>query len=177
MQTSRQWVYEVSNVALLMCASQCVMHESLEMPLQVSVYISHDRVVHYPKFTIAGIQMDIRKVKKLIELLEDSDVAEIEIKEGEESVRISRISAAPRRLPWPHHRWFQRPHFQHPPTNLPRRPRRTYHRAIFRSHQWSGLFIAPGPGSASVCRSWAKRFAWRPSMHHRGDENHESDRG
>jgi acetyl-CoA carboxylase biotin carboxyl carrier protein len=36
--------------------------------------------------------MDIRKVKKLIELLESSDVAEIEIKEGEESVRISRVS-------------------------------------------------------------------------------------
>ena len=36
--------------------------------------------------------MDIRKVKKLIELLESSDVAEIEIKEGEEAVRISRIS-------------------------------------------------------------------------------------
>ncbi len=34
--------------------------------------------------------MDIRKVKKLIELLEESNVAEIEIKEGEESVRISR---------------------------------------------------------------------------------------
>lgn len=34
--------------------------------------------------------MDIRKVKKLIELLEESGVAEIEIKEGEESVRISR---------------------------------------------------------------------------------------
>ncbi|MCH7882214.1 MAG: acetyl-CoA carboxylase biotin carboxyl carrier protein [Proteobacteria bacterium] len=34
--------------------------------------------------------MDIRKVKKLIELLEDSDIAELEIKEGEESVRISR---------------------------------------------------------------------------------------
>ena len=34
--------------------------------------------------------MDIRKVKKLIELLEASDVAEIEIKEGEEAVRISR---------------------------------------------------------------------------------------
>jgi len=40
--------------------------------------------------------MDIRKVKKLIELIETSDVAEIEIKEGEESVRISRNpSAAP----------------------------------------------------------------------------------
>lgn len=34
--------------------------------------------------------MDIRKVKKLIELLEESDIAEIEIREGEESVRISR---------------------------------------------------------------------------------------
>ena len=43
--------------------------------------------------------MDIRKVKKLIELLEESDINEIEIKEGEESVRISRsssvIAAAP----------------------------------------------------------------------------------
>ena len=36
--------------------------------------------------------MDIRKVKKLIELLEESDIAELEIKEGEESVRISRLS-------------------------------------------------------------------------------------
>ena len=36
--------------------------------------------------------MDIRKVKKLIELLEESNVAEIEIHEGEESVRISRMS-------------------------------------------------------------------------------------
>ncbi len=34
--------------------------------------------------------MDIRKVKKLIELMEESDVSEIEIKEGEESVRIAR---------------------------------------------------------------------------------------
>ena len=40
--------------------------------------------------------MDIRKVKKLIELLEESGVAEIEIHEGEESVRISRhASGAP----------------------------------------------------------------------------------
>ncbi len=34
--------------------------------------------------------MDIRKIKKLIELLEESDIAELEIREGEESVRISR---------------------------------------------------------------------------------------
>ena len=39
--------------------------------------------------------MDIRKVKKLIELLEESKISEIEIHEGEESVRISRHSAGP----------------------------------------------------------------------------------
>ncbi len=37
--------------------------------------------------------MDIRKVKKLIELLDESGIAEIEITEGEESVRISRCGA------------------------------------------------------------------------------------
>lgn len=39
--------------------------------------------------------MDIRKVKKLIEMLEESKVSEIEIHEGEESVRISRHSSTP----------------------------------------------------------------------------------
>ncbi len=38
--------------------------------------------------------MDIRKVKKLIEMLEESSLAEIEINEGEESIRISRASSA-----------------------------------------------------------------------------------
>jgi acetyl-CoA carboxylase biotin carboxyl carrier protein len=38
--------------------------------------------------------MDIRKVKKLIELLDESGVAEIEIHEGEESVRISRYASS-----------------------------------------------------------------------------------
>ena len=49
--------------------------------------------------------MDIRKVKKLIELLDESGIAEIEITEGEESVRISRYSssapAAPALAPAP----------------------------------------------------------------------------
>ncbi len=49
--------------------------------------------------------MDIRKVKKLIELLEESGIAEIEITEGEEAVRISRypntvpVAAAPAAMP------------------------------------------------------------------------------
>jgi acetyl-CoA carboxylase biotin carboxyl carrier protein len=37
--------------------------------------------------------MDVRKIQKLISLLEGSDVAEIEIKEGEDSVRISRVNS------------------------------------------------------------------------------------
>ena len=46
--------------------------------------------------------MDIRKIKKLIDLIEESDIAEIEISEGEESVRISRYSsAAPMQLAAP----------------------------------------------------------------------------
>ncbi|HEY8568878.1 acetyl-CoA carboxylase biotin carboxyl carrier protein [Microbulbifer sp.] len=44
--------------------------------------------------------MDIRKIKKLIELLEESDIGELEIKEGEESVRISRgVSGASFQMP------------------------------------------------------------------------------
>ena len=49
--------------------------------------------------------MDIRKVKKLIELLDESGIAEIEITEGEEAVRISRyptgVAAAPAPAPMP----------------------------------------------------------------------------
>ena len=47
--------------------------------------------------------MDIRKVKKLIELLEESGIAEIEITEGDDAVRISRYpqGAAPVMAPAP----------------------------------------------------------------------------
>lgn len=38
--------------------------------------------------------MDLRKIKKLIDLLDESNLAEIEIKEGEESIRISRTGKA-----------------------------------------------------------------------------------
>lgn len=45
--------------------------------------------------------MDLRKIKSLIQLLEESDVAELEITEGEESVRISRAGPAPATAPAP----------------------------------------------------------------------------
>lgn len=43
--------------------------------------------------------MDIRKIRKLIELLEETGISEIEIKEGEESLRLSRHSTAPVEMP------------------------------------------------------------------------------
>ena len=55
--------------------------------------------------------MDIRKVKKLMELLEESGMSEIEIKEGEESVKISRYGYSPA----PSHSFVQ----QQAPTSLP----------------------------------------------------------
>ena len=55
--------------------------------------------------------MDIRKVKKLIELLEESEVAEIEIHEGEESVRISRTPQATAAMP----QFIQAPPMAPPP--------------------------------------------------------------
>src|SRR3970040_2075183 len=48
--------------------------------------------------------MDIRKIKKLIEMLEESNLGEIEIKEGEESIRISRAGTAA-----PAAQWMQAP--------------------------------------------------------------------
>lgn len=47
--------------------------------------------------------MDLRKIKKLIELLEESQLAEIEIHEGEESVRLIRHHAQPASAPAPAH--------------------------------------------------------------------------
>lgn len=43
--------------------------------------------------------MDIRKIRKLIELLEETGISEIEIKEGEESLRLSRHSSVPMEAP------------------------------------------------------------------------------
>jgi acetyl-CoA carboxylase biotin carboxyl carrier protein len=47
--------------------------------------------------------MDIRKIRKLIELLEETGISEIEIKEGEESLRLSRHSSSPVESPQVHY--------------------------------------------------------------------------
>jgi len=55
--------------------------------------------------------MDIRKIKKMIELLEESGIAEIEIREGEETLRIARAVPAPAPAP-------QYAHFPPPPLTI-----------------------------------------------------------
>lgn len=90
--------------------------------------------------------MDIRKIKKLIELIEESDIAELEIHEGEESVRLSRYSsnvpptpAAAQAPPQP---------FAPSPAPAPEQPgeeKITGH--IVRSPMVGTFYRAPSPGS------------------------------
>ena len=73
-----------------------------ELALRAAAHLStHAR--KQPQYPGAPL-MDIRKVKKLIELLEESGIAEIEITEGEEGVRISRFPKAGRHM-MPRLRW------------------------------------------------------------------------
>lgn len=95
--------------------------------------------------------MDIRKIKKLIELVEESGIAELEITEGEESVRIHRGSSAP-----VHYQSAPMYHAQAPapaaapaPTTAPaaaEAPAITGH--IVRSPMVGTFYAAPAPGSA-----------------------------
>ena len=84
--------------------------------------------------------MDIRKVKKLIELLEESNIAEIEIHEGEESVRISRASTiAPTMLAAP----VAAPAAAAPAAAAPKEPEGH----IIRSPMVGTFYRAPSPGA------------------------------
>lgn len=61
-----------------------------QLPLDSWTFLMQNVALPDSLNQIEGLTMDIRKVKKLIELLEESGIAEIEIREGEETVRISR---------------------------------------------------------------------------------------
>ena len=93
--------------------------------------------------------MDIRKVKKLIELLEESGIAEIEIKEGEEAVRISRLPTgafATHALPPPP---SMPVHAMAPPTPAPEavaaKPRPNEH--VVTAPMVGTFYAAPTPGA------------------------------
>lgn len=96
--------------------------------------------------------MDIRKIKKLIELLDETGVAEIEIKEGEESVRISRhgvMHSAPiyHHAPMPaHHAVAETPAPASQPAAAPAAPEK--HQHTVNSPMVGTMYIAPSPGAA-----------------------------
>ncbi len=96
--------------------------------------------------------MDIRKVKKLIELLEESDINEIEIKEGEESVRISRASSVVNQVsyaPAPVQAAPAAPAPVAAPEAASQQPALSGH--LVNSPMVGTFYRAPAPGAATFC--------------------------
>ena len=127
--------------------------------------------------------MDIRKVKKLIELLEESNIDEIEIKEGEESVRISRNSApqfaaAPMAYTPPMAPAAPAPAPAAAPAPAEPAPQAAAASGHTVKSPMVGTFYrSPSPGSPPFVEVGAKRQSRRCTVHRRGDENDEPDRG
>jgi acetyl-CoA carboxylase biotin carboxyl carrier protein len=138
--------------------------------------------------------MDLRKIKALIDLLDKSNLAELEIKEGEESVRLARhSSAAPQMMMQappmqvqmhrgehhasrPRRRSRCRPWPPPPPRRRPsqgRRARRPHDPFADGRH----LLRLAEPGLAALREGRPDREAGRDAGHHRGDEDVQSDRG
>lgn len=100
--------------------------------------------------------MDIRKVKKLIELLEESNISEIEIQEGEESVRISRHPNGATWQPQPMPQYAQHPGYApsaSAPSTAPAseaEPQGTSYRGEAVNSPMVGTFYrSPAPGAKS----------------------------
>ncbi len=101
--------------------------------------------------------MDIRKIKKLIELLEESNLAELEIREGEETVRLSRWPKnMPMAAPAPQYAPIQIHGSQMPaaPGAAPNAPAATtpaeptFDGQVVRSPMVGTYYAAPSPGAA-----------------------------
>ncbi|MDE0762275.1 MAG: acetyl-CoA carboxylase biotin carboxyl carrier protein [Cellvibrionales bacterium] len=94
--------------------------------------------------------MDIRKVKKLIELLEESNINELEIVEGEESVRISRgapVAMAPQFAVAPN---LPTPPASNPnPTEVQESPAVKESGHLVRSPMVGSFYASPAPGASN----------------------------
>ena len=112
--------------------------------------------------------MDIRKVKKLIELIEESDVEELEIREGEDSVRISRrrgeavpVAAPPAAAPQPVQRPQPEGQTQESGDGEKTDPSESQGHLV-RSPMVGTFYRAPSPTSASFVESGQKVRAGDP---------------
>jgi acetyl-CoA carboxylase biotin carboxyl carrier protein len=120
--------------------------------------------------------MDLRKLKKLIDLVQESGIGEIEITEGEEKVRISRQAGGRRDDGRP----AMQPMALRPGPGGGRRPApappAAEPRATRSSRRWSGPSIArPRPG-ARLRRGRPVGLQGPDALHHRGHEAAERDR-
>jgi acetyl-CoA carboxylase biotin carboxyl carrier protein len=128
---------------------------------------------------------DIRKIKKLIELLETSGIAEIEIKEGEDSVRISRHAhgAAPLTMPpiWAAPGYgppMAGPMSAAPPAAPPTPAAEAETPGhVLRSPMVGTFYRSPAPGRPAFVEIGQRGQGRRHARHHRGDEDVQSDRG
>ena len=94
--------------------------------------------------------MDLRKLKTLIELVESSGIAELEISEGEERVRITRTVAQGQQLyaaAAAHNRLWQHLWQHLPPQwqSAPSRPNPRLRKATWSNHPWLAPSIVPLP--------------------------------
>lgn len=116
--------------------------------------------------------MDIRKIKKLIELVEESGISELEISEGEESVRISR--AAPAASFPVMQQAYAAPMMQQPaqsnaaaPATVPSMKRQQQRKSVVTSYvpRWLVLSTAPQARTQSVHRSGSESQRGRYPVH------------
>ncbi len=96
--------------------------------------------------------MDIRKIKKLIELLEESNIDELEIKEGEESVRIARNGSKNQYLQAPMQSYAPAPTFTQAPAAAPATAPAAAAPAAVSGHTVKSpmvgtFYLSPSPGS------------------------------
>lgn len=98
--------------------------------------------------------MDMRKIRKLIELLQETGIAEIEIKEGEESVRISREPSRPSQnmvyQPAPaYHHIAEVPSAQIAPTQQAAAPQPVVNKHTVKAPMVGTVYLSPSPGAKS----------------------------
>ncbi len=99
--------------------------------------------------------MDIRKIKKLIELLEESNIDELEIKEGEESVRIARNSNKTQYISAPMQSYAPQAPINAPAQSAPQAtpaaaaPTAAVSGHAVKSPMVGTFYLAPSPGSAA----------------------------
>jgi len=91
--------------------------------------------------------MDMRKVRKLIELIQETGIAEIEIREGEESVRITSALSKANAMPTVIHQTAPAPVFAPTETPTPIAAPETTNKHSVKAPMVGTVYLAPSPGA------------------------------